>query len=197
MNHLLGIDLGTTGCKAALYDICGNVLAQSYREYRFILPAKNHVEEDPEDWWVKTIEVVKDIVAQNGDAATHISGIGVSCTNALLAVDRKGIPLMNAIMQIDHRSKGLTEKMKKIVTPDIIFSKTGNRLVSGTVTAPVILWIKRNLPEIYNKTHKFLAPAGFIVNRLTGKFTIDFSRASTTALFNIKNYSWDLSLIHI
>ena len=195
MNYLLGIDLGTTGCKAALYDVCGNVLAQSYREYKFILPAKNYVEEDPEDWWVKTIEIIKDIVAQNGDAATNISGIGVSCTNALLAVDSDGVPLMNAIMQLDHRSKDLTDEMKKVVTPDMIFLKTGNRLVSGTVTAPVILWIKRNLPEIYNKTYKFLAPAGFIVNRLTGKFTIDFSRASTTALFNIKNYSWDCELL--
>jgi xylulokinase len=195
VSYLLGIDLGTTGCKAALYDIYGSVLAKSYREYRFIIPDKNCVEEDPEDWWVKTIEVIRDIVTHNKNIATNIYGIGISCTNALVAVDRNGIPLINAIMQLDHRSMVLTEEMKRIIPPDVIFSKTGNRLVSGTVTAPMILWIKRNLPEIYEKTYKFLAPAGFLVHRLTGRFTIDFSRASTTSLFNIKNSSWDCELL--
>jgi len=195
VKFLLGIDLGTTGCKGALYDRYGNMAAQSYREHRIITPARGYVEEDPDDWWENTVEVIKDILAQKEEAKKNISGMGISGTNALLPVDIDGNPLMNAIMQLDLRTTTIIEEMKKIQPPEVIFAATGNRHAPGTVSAPAILWLKKNCPGIYDKTYKFLVPAGFIVNKLTGKFTIDFSRASTTSLFNLKKEAWDEELL--
>lgn len=197
MKYLLGIDLGTTGCKAALYDTTGKLLVSSYREYRVIVPTKGYVEEDPNDWWTKIIEIIRDVTAKINDAAVNIVGIGISCTNAIIPVNHEGTPLMNAIMQLDSRTVSIIGEMQELVPEETTFSVTGNRLAPGTVSAPSILWIKNNCPDIYEKTAKFLVPTGFIVSKLTGKFTIDTSRASTTSLFNVAKSQWDDGLLQI
>jgi xylulokinase len=76
-----------------------------------------------------------------------------------------------------------------------IFEITGNRIAPGTFSAPLILWIKENEPRTFEKTHKFLVPTGFLVHRLTGEYTMDWSRGATTLLFETGgSRSWSAEL---
>jgi len=187
---LLGIDIGTTGCKASLFYINGKLLSTSYREYKIKSPNVGWAEENPEEWWIKTAEAVKECIEKSGIDNKTIAGVGISCTNALIPVDESGKPLTNAIMQIDNRTYNEVEWIKERIGEDKIFSVTGNRIAAGTFSAPIILWLKRNMPDIYYRTKKFLVPTGFIVYKLTNIFSIDYTRASTTLLFDIRKREW-------
>lgn len=89
-------------------------------------------------------------------------------------------------MQLDKRSVPQAEWINKTIGEEEIAKITGNRVAAGATSAPVILWIKENEPEIFKKIYKFLWPTGFIVARLTGVFTMDWSRASWTCFFETK-----------
>lgn len=180
---LLGIDVGTTGCKAELLDVEGNTIERAYREYPLIYPRISWVEHDAETgWWQATVDTTREILAKSGIDAKDIKGVSISCTNALVAVDKEGKPLRPAIMQFDKRTISQVQWIKSKVG-DRVVEITGNQPAASGTSAPIILWIKENEPEIFAKTHKFLWPGGFVVHKLTGRFTMEWSRASWTCLF--------------
>lgn len=181
--YLLGIDVGTTGCKTELMNIKGISIAKAYREYPLIFSKPGWVEEDPEDgWWKSTVETIQEVLARSRINSREVAGISISCTNALVAVDRNGVPLRNAIMQLDKRTVPQAEWINKAMGDEVI-EINGNQASASGTSAPIILWIKENEPEIFESTYKFLWPGGFVVQRLTGEFTMEWSRASWTNLF--------------
>ncbi|MCG8513465.1 MAG: FGGY-family carbohydrate kinase [Halanaerobiales bacterium] len=186
----LGIDIGTTGCKSAVYDQEGRKVIGDYQEYFLDYPGPKQVEIHPDRWWDAVRHTLKGIVKQ-GFALNKIKGIGISCTNAILAVDRKGHPLRKAIMQLDQRTDNEIEWLHSNIGEERIFQVTGNRIAPGTFSVPALLWMKNNQPEIFKKAYKFLAPTGYIVYKLTGSYSIDPSRASTTMLFDLRKQDWD------
>ncbi|MCL4458290.1 MAG: FGGY family carbohydrate kinase [Chloroflexi bacterium] len=188
--YLLGIDIGGTGCKTTLYTKAGEEVASAYREYQMESRRVGWAEEDPDEWWRATALTIRDILNRPDVVPQDIAGIGVSCTNALVAVDDQGTPLRPAIMLWDQRATSQVDWLTQNVGIELILGIAGNNIGPGTFSLPSILWIKEHEPEIFARTSKFLVPTGFIVHRLTGQFTIDFSRASTTLLFDIKNLCW-------
>jgi len=193
--YLLGIDVGTTGCKTELIDIKGISIAKAYREYPLIFPKPGWVEADSENtWWKSTVDTIKEVLAKSRANHGEIAGISISCTNALLPVGKNGTPLRNAIMQLDKRTIPQAEWINTTMGEEVV-KINGNRASASGTSAPIILWIKENEPEIFEKTYKFLWPGGFIVHRLTGEFTMEWSRASWTNLFETggsKNWSTQL-----
>lgn len=180
----MGIDVGTSGCKVALFDLKGNLRAESYRAYPLIHPRPDWVEEDPlGGWWKAASEGIREAIFRSDNTADQVKGISISCTNALISVDRSGAPLRNALMQIDRRSIPQAEALRQRIGEERIFGITGNRIAPGTFSAPLILWIMEHEPFIFEKTHKFLVPTGFLVHRLTGEYVMDWSRGATTLLF--------------
>ncbi|MDK2799139.1 MAG: xylulokinase [Clostridiales bacterium] len=190
MDLLLGIDVGTTGCKASLFDTEGRLISSGYREYKIISTRIGWAEENPEEWWRKVSEAIRESIDKQKIKAKNIAGVAISCTNGLVAVDKEGKPLINAIMQIDNRCHQEVSWIKDTIGEDTVFAITGNRIAAGTFSAPNILWIKNNLQEVFKNTSKFLVPTGFIVYKLTGEFCIDYTRASTTLLFDIRSKQW-------
>jgi xylulokinase len=191
---LLGIDVGTTGCKTALYTLEGVVVAEAYREYPLRHPRPDWVEQDAEMWWKAVAETTTSVVEK---AAPHrIAALGVSCTNALVCVDGQGNPLIPAIMQLDQRSAPQARWISQTIGAESILATTGNRIAAGSYSAPIIRWIKENAPAVYERTAQFLVPTGFIVHKLTGRFSMDHSRASATMLFDIRRQAWSEPLTH-
>jgi xylulokinase len=181
---LLGIDIGTSGCKVALFDLGGIPLAASYRSYPLITLEPQAVEEDPlQGWWKSASDAIREVLARAEVSPKTIRGISVSCTNALVCVDADGNPLRPAIMQLDRRSIREAEWIRQVIGQEQVFRITGNPIAPGTFSAPLMLWIKQNEPWIFERTYKFLSPTGFLVHRLTGEFTMDWSRGATTMLF--------------
>lgn len=188
---LLGIDIGTTGCKCTLYDLNGADVATSYQDYDMHHLHSGWVEEDPKDWWDACIKNINELWDQPGIEASDVAAIGVSCTNSIIPVGKNNEVLYNAIMQIDQRTISQVEWIRETIGEKKIFDITGNRIAPGTFSLPTMLWLKENQPEIFDNTHKFLVPGGLIVWHLTDKFTIDTSRMATTLLGNIKECKWD------
>lgn len=191
---LLGIDIGTTGCKCTLYNLDGIGVASAYQDYDMYHLHSGWVEEDPKDWWDACIKNINELWEQPGIFAEDVAGIGVSCTASFIPIGKNNEVLYNAIMLIDQRATSQVEWIKERIPEDKIFEVTGNRVAPGTFSLPTMLWLKENHPDIFENTHKFLAPGGLIAWHLTGEFSIDTSRMGTTLLGNIKNCTWDEEL---
>ena len=190
---LLGVDIGGTGSKAGVFTLDGELVGSGYGEYQMISSVPGQAEHDAEAWWEATIKAIRNsIVDINPD---EIRGIGVGCTNGLVAVDREGIPLRPAIMLWDQRALPEVERIKKILGAQEVFEVTGNPVAPGAFSLPTILWMKNQEPELFEKTYKLMVPGGYLVARMTGEFTIDYSRASTTLLFDIRKKQWQQSFL--
>lgn len=190
---LLGIDIGTAACKATLVDPEAGRTCTSKRTYELCYPRHGWVEQNPQDWWL-ALQGALDDLASFMEPGDSIKAVSVGGTNALVAVDDHGEPVRNAIIFSDVRSQAIVEDLNQKGFFPKIFSISGNRVAPGAFSLPSILWMREHEPELYRKTHKFLVPAGYIVHKLTGVFSMDYSRASFTLLFDVFRHAWSKEL---
>ena len=170
MPLVLGLDVGTQGARAIVADESGNVVAHSSKPFddRVLLPGG---EQNPEGWWLAAEEALQDAiraVTNAGFSARHIAAVAVDSTSGtIVPVDERGRPLMPAIMYNDaraHEEARLCNQAGSDLT-----SKLGYRF-SASFGLPKILWIARNLPDLWGKTRRAIHAADFIVGKLTGDF---------------------------
>ncbi|HHV63203.1 MAG TPA: xylulokinase [Firmicutes bacterium] len=191
---LLGIDVGTTGLKAVLFDEDGTVLGSSSVEYATLHPGPAWAEQDPGDWWNATREAVRNAMAQARAGGRDIAAIGVSCqAPTALPISRDGRPLRPALIWMDRRSGEQCEWMARAIGHDTILEITGNR-IDPYYVASKILWIKQHEPDLFHNTHKFLQVNGYINYKLTGEFTMDICHGGLTQLFDQQKGEWSYTL---
>lgn len=192
-SFLLGIDIGGTGAKAGLFSLDGVLTQSGYSEYAMLSDVPGQAEHDAELWWRATVRAIKQAIG--GVASGDILGVGVGGTNGLIAVDQEARPLRPAIMLWDQRTLPEVEHIKKTVDVEHVFEITGNPVAAGAYSLPIILWLKHHDPNCFAAAHKLMVPTGYVVARLTGEFTIDYSRACTTLLFDIRRHDWHTSFL--
>jgi xylulokinase len=90
----------------------------------------------------------------------------------------------------DQRALPQVDRIRETLSAENVYDITGNPVAPGAYSLPTILWLKHPEPETFAAAHKLMVPGGYLVARLTGEFTIDHSRASTTLLFDIRNRQW-------
>ncbi len=187
----LGIDIGTTNCKVALGYGDGQIIERIDEPCHLEYPRRGWVEVDPErGWWAPLLSCLKSLFGKTSVKAESIRSIGVSCTNALVCLDREGKPVRNAIMQLDRRSVSETEKIANSVGRDKVINITGNRIAPGTYSLPSLLWIRDKERERFDKIDTILSPAGYVITRLTGERVMDTTRAATTLLYDLQRGEW-------
>jgi xylulokinase len=186
--YLLGIDIGGTGAKASLFALNGELIGSGYGEYRMISTVPGQAEHDAELWWTEAVKAIRQVV--QGIDPRAILAVGISCTNGLIAVDDRGKPLAPALMLWDQRTLPEVDKIRQILDGDEVFRIAGNPLAPGAYSLPTILWLKNQRPEIFEAARSLMVPGGYLVARLTGQFTIDYTRACTTLLFDIVKKQW-------
>ncbi|MEM4465102.1 MAG: FGGY-family carbohydrate kinase [Ignisphaera sp.] len=193
--YILVHDIGTTGDKAALFDVENRVIVDStIVEYPTYHPRPLWAEQKPDDWWNAFIESTKRLLKKvNPDNIEAISFSGQMM--ACLPVSRDGDALDNAIIWMDQRSTEEVDYIRGIISEFDFYSVTGNRL-SPTYPVAKILWLKRNRPTLYSRTHLFLQPKDYIVARLTGTFQTDYSDASLTGMLNITKKNWATEILN-
>jgi len=189
---IVTIDAGTTFCKSLVWDENGVILSQTQRMNPPIYPRPGWAEQNPQLWWENARHTVKaalkDAVAKSGDL--HIAALGLtSCRDIVIAVDRHGEPLGNAILWMDTRAKGEAEEIAEKIGLDTVHRKTG--MIPGpTFPACKILWLKKNKPEQIEKCAYLLQPKDYVFFRLTGEMLTDYSMASRTMMFNQDENKW-------
>ena len=185
MKHYLGVDIGTFETKGVIVTETGEIAAQAARPHQMQVPQPGWAEHDAEqDWWGDFVYVTRKMLAESGIAPSSIAAIGASGIGpCMLPVDAAGNPLMNAVLYgVDTRAAREIEDLTAQIGEDVILDRCGNALTSQAV-GPKVLWLKRNRPEIFAKTHKILNSSSFLVHRLTGRFTIDHYSAGNFSPF--------------
>jgi xylulokinase len=191
--YLLGLDVGTTGCKAVIFDKEGNIAGYGFREYDIICERPGYAEQDALKVWKLTKEVIKEAVEKSG--ASSIQALSLSVQgDAIIPVDENIHPLHQTLLGMDYRSTAEVEYCKEVLGDKALFEATGMR-PHPMNSATKILWIKNNLPDIYKKTYKFMTYADFILSKLGARPVIDLTMASRTMLFDIHNMKWSTSIL--
>lgn len=190
MNYFLGIDIGTTHTKAVISTNDGKVFFETKRGYDLIQPQPGYEEQDVHLIFDAVISVTREALQQIPQH-NSIGGVGFSAAmHSLLPVDSNGEPLYNAITWADTRSK--KEAWQILQHPSIrtVYSNTGIPIHPMSPLCKIV-WFKNQRADIFANTHKFISIKEYIFFKLFGKYIIDYSIASATGLFNIRERKWD------
>ena len=186
---ILAIDLGTSGPKAALISTRGEVVDYEFEAVELLLLPHGGAEQRPEDWWQAILKASKKVLAKNKVPVEDI--VAINCTSqwsGTVAVDQGGQTLMNAIIWMDSRGSSyvsaITDGLFKIEGYALnklykwIRLTGGAPGLAGKDPLAHILYIKDQLPDIYQQTYKFLEPMDYINLCLTGKFAASYDSIS-------------------
>jgi len=182
---ILAIDLGTSGPKVALFTINGEIIDDDFAPTGYTLLPGGGAEQDPDEWWQAIKIASQNLLKRNSDKVSDIEAISVTSQwSGTVAVNQNGQHLMNAINWMDSRGatqvKRITDGIIKIEGYGLSkvyhwLTRTGGMPTrAGKDPIAHILYIKENLPEIYEKTYKFLEPKDFLNLKLTGEFVSSF-----------------------
>jgi len=194
MALLIGIDLGTTGCKAVVYSDSGTSLGESYLEYGLITLSDVMIEQDPHAWWDLTKRAIGLALAAAGADRRTVRGLAVSSQGiSFVLLDAEGQPLGNAINWLDGRA---THECAQILTrypAETLFRATGKRAAPSYVL-PKLLWIRKHQPEIWRQARGLLMGHDYLVYRLCGERVTDHSMAGGTLLYDLQGLDWSQEL---
>ena len=174
MNILLGIDIGTSACKAAAFDENGKVLADANRAYNVYYPQSGWVEQDADEWWAAACDAIRDVLQKVNAADIACIGIDGQSWSAI-PVDRSGGALARTPIWMDTRSRDICEEAKARLGENTIFEIAGNDFLPS-YSAPKMIWMRRHQPEVFQKTYKFLQSNSYIALKLTGVMSQDKSQ---------------------
>ncbi len=190
----IGIDLGTSSVKMILCDIKGTVIKSVTKEYPIYFPSKGYSEQNPEDWYEKTIEGLKELTEGCGDKIKALSVAGQM--HGLVMLDKDDKVIYNAILWNDSRSVEECDYLNNTIGTESLTEMTANIAFPG-FTAPKILWMKNNKKEVFDRCCKIMLPKDYIVYRLTGVFCTEPSDASGLLLFDVKNKCYSKGMLDI
>ena len=188
MAYLIGIDIGTSGTKCALFDEAGTLKASHTVGYPMAQPQNGYAEQDPEDWWQATLEGLKAV--GRAVPAADIRGIGLSGQmHGLVMLDAAGKVLRPSIIWCDQRTAAECGEITRRVGADRLMAITASPALTG-FTASKILWVRNHEPEHYAACRHILLPKDYIRYRLTGELATDASDASGMQLLDIERRDW-------
>jgi xylulokinase len=187
---LLGVDVGTSSTKGVLARPDGEVVATAERPHGLSMPRPGWAEHDAEEvWWADFVSVCRELLrrADDGIAAVCTSGIGA----CLLPADRDGDPLRPAILYgIDARAEREIEELNDRYGREALLERCGSVLTTQAV-GPKLLWLRRNEPDVWEKTSKLFMVNSFIAYRLTGEYVLDHHSASQCdPLYDVHEHAW-------
>ncbi len=195
MNYLLGIDASTTATKALLINTNGDVIAVASEEYGFETPQPLWSEQSPTLWWDGAIASIRAVIAQAGIDPAAISGVGLTGQmHGLVLLDEAGQILRPSILWNDQRTAAQCDAIRARLGKAALIALTGNDALTG-FTAPKILWVRDNEPEIYARIRHILLPKDYVRYQLTGEFGMDVADGAGTLLIDLHKRDWSTAML--
>ena len=192
--YLLGIDIGTSACKIAIFDGDGRVIASGNGDYPVYYPQAGWAEQNPEEWWSAVCRAVRETLEKGKVNPGEIAGIGIDGQSwSAIPMDKNGEVLTNTPIWMDTRAADICEEVGREVGEDRIFDVCGNPF-KPSYTTPKILWYKKYLPDVYKKTYKVLQSNSFIAYKLTGEYTQELSQGYGLHCFDMRRGTWDMDM---
>jgi len=189
----VGIDIGTSAVKLLVMNESGKVIKTISREYPLYMYSDGRSEQSPQDWWQETTQGLRELT-KDLEPITAVSFSGQM--HGLVALDEDDNVLRNAILWNDQRTGAECDYLNNTIGRDVLLENAANIALTG-FTAPKILWMRNNEPELYAKISKVMLPKDYIAYKLTGVFATDYSDASGTLLLDVAARDWSDSLLEI
>ena len=190
---VMGLDIGTTGCKAVAFDESGTILGRAYREYPLLHPLPDHSELDVHRLWDTVSEVLRDVNLQV--TRDPVAAMAISCQGeAVVPIGHDGQPLDNIVVTFDNRALEQFRWWQKAVAPQAIFEITGMPL-HPMYSLNKIMWFKSQRPTLYKQAWKFLCVEDYIIHRLGLAPAIDYSLAARTMAFDVRLKQWSRQML--
>jgi xylulokinase len=190
MKYFLGIDVSTTATKTLLIDSNGVVLAVASTTYPFETPHPLWSEQHPDLWWDGAQKSIRAVLEKSGVDADQIGGVGLTGQmHGLVLLDKAGSVLRPAILWNDQRTQAQCDEIHRRIGKEKFIQITGNVALTG-FTAPKILWVAQNEPELYAKAKHVLLPKDYLRLKLTGEYAMDKADGAGTVLFDLKKRDW-------
>lgn len=197
MALLMGIDLGTSGLKTIIMKENGDVKALSYRPYTFDSPRSGYAEHDPDAWWKVCRETVREAIAACGCSADEIAGVSFSGQmHGLVALDGDGRPVRPSILHCDARSGEQVRQMRRLLGPEGVRTQVLNPIYTGFLL-PSLLWVRENEPERFDRIRHVCLPKDYLKLKMTGELSSDFSDASATLAYDIRENDWSRTILDL
>jgi len=190
---LIGLDIGTTGCKAIVFDATGSILSQASREYSILTPGPGWAEQDAEQIWALAGEALREAVARNAGEPPRAMALSVQ-GEAVIPVDAEGRALRHAILGMDTRTVEENRWLVEQFGAAALFGRTGMP-VHTINTLPKLLWLKRHEPMVWKQAHQFLLYEDFFLRRLSGKAIISHCLASRTQMYDLAAGNWATDIL--
>lgn len=182
---IAGLDIGTTGCKCTVFDQDGRCLSKAYRDY----PVRRSVGGHEADI-TGIMHGVYEVLAEMGRQYPDIAGIGVtSFGETFVMTDAAGRPLHAAMLYTDPRGKEECALLAERIGEKKIAHITGLR-AHEMYSLPKMMWIKKEMPDIYGQAEHIFLMEDYVVFHLTGRAQIDYSLATRTMAFDIQKLTW-------
>lgn len=195
MPYLMGLDISTTGAKALIIDDGGAVIAVANTPQPISQPKPLWSEQNPADWWDGISASIRAALAESGLKGADISAIGLTGQmHGLVLLDEKGEVLRPSILWNDQRTGAQCDEMTERVGARRLLELTGNPAVTG-FTAPKILWVRDNEPDVYARARQVLLPKDYIRYKLTDVYATDLAGASGTSLLNVAERAWSAEVL--
>ena len=190
---LLGIDIGTTGCKTAVISTDGRILVSAYEEYDVLSPRPGWAELEAASVWNKLKTLIRKVVSQAADdPVTSLSAS--SFGEAMVPVSRNRRVLGPSILNFDVRGEEYLERLRAGLGDETLFRINGNT-PGNHYSLTKLMWIKEHQPDLYERAWKFLHWSSFVEFMLGAEPVLDYSLANRTLLFDLDRKDWSAELI--
>jgi len=184
----IGLDVGTTGCKAIVFDAAGRILGQGSREYPILTPLPNWAEQDAEQVWRLAWDALSEAVATTRDDPPSALALSVQ-GEAIIPVDGHGRALRPAILGMDTRTGAENRWLAERFGAEPLFNHTGMPLHTIN-TLPKLLWLQRHEPDVWKTAERFLLYEDFFLHHLGGRARISHCLASRTQMYDLTAGDW-------
>lgn len=192
--NLIGLDVGTTGCKSVAFDPDGRILGYAFREYGVDTDANGKGEQDAEAVFSLCLETLTEVVGKLSDK--NVAAMSVSLQgDAAMLLDSNYKPLAPAVLGMDYRCRDQIVVAEKCFGEFDYFQRTGMRPHPMNFILKA-MWLKKHRQKEYAMTHRVSSYADFVLSRLKqGDAGIDMCMASRTMAFNLEKCDWDEDIL--
>jgi len=195
-SYYIGVDSSTSATKALLIDEQGKIIRVASSGYSFETPHPLWSEQDPDLWWNATLKSIKKVIRGSGIDGENVKGIGLTGQmHGLVILDDKGVVLRPSILWNDQRTQKQCDAIRYKIGKEKFISITGNDALAG-FTAPKILWVADEEPEIYKQIQHILLPKDYLRYKLTGVYAVDRAGGAGTVLFDLAARDWSDKVIN-
>lgn len=194
--YVAGIDAGTTGTKTMIFDLSGNAIGSAYREYPCSTPHVGWVEQDINDLWRALCETVQEVIAKTGVDPKEIGSVGISSQRGtFVGIDENWEPLHDSIVWSDCRATKEVQWIADTMGADRYHEISGAP-VSGAWSYPKYKWLRDNLPDLYDRTWKFVNGQEWLLHKLgsTELFT-DPASLALNGMMDVATLDWSKELL--